>query len=113
MSETERLQRLCAGEFGDAYSDRNAEAHAGRDRFRRTLLSDIDPTSALEVGCNGGGNFHWLVELLPEARLATHDLGHRPPTRLVGKVDEDARGEDQSRELGGWDDRAWWLFGRA
>ena len=84
MSETERLQRLWAGEFGDAYSDRNAEAHAGRDRFWRTLLSDIDLASVLEVGCNVGGNFRWLVELLPEARLAAVDVNEAALVRVRG-----------------------------
>lgn len=75
--ESERLARLWAGGFGDQYVERNAGAAEGRDRFWRDLLSRIDVASALEVGCNVGGNLRWLAEALGAEAVAGVDVNQR------------------------------------
>ena len=51
MTET-----LWAGEFGDAYTERNLDAAKGRGRFWTPLVEKYEIGSALEVGCNAGAN---------------------------------------------------------
>jgi hypothetical protein len=80
-SET-RLEALWAGDFGNAYVERNAEAERGRRAFWETIVGATEPDDVLEVGANVGGNLHRLVER--------------------GFL---ARGPDSS-----WDDVTWWLF---
>jgi pseudaminic acid biosynthesis-associated methylase len=63
--EAERLERLWADEFGDAYVERNAAAGDGRDTFWRELLERHSVDKVLEVGCNVGANLRWIDELLP------------------------------------------------
>lgn len=54
--ESARLEELWAGEFGDSYTERNAAAARRRGDFWERLLSMLDVVTALEVGCNVGGN---------------------------------------------------------
>jgi pseudaminic acid biosynthesis-associated methylase len=63
-SDAERLEALWAGEFGDQYVDRNAEAGKGRRPFWAERHAKLGFTSVLEVGCNVGGNLRWLAELI-------------------------------------------------
>jgi pseudaminic acid biosynthesis-associated methylase len=63
-SETQRLEGLWAGTFGDAYIERNADAGAGRVDFWRAVLDGLGVESVLEVGCNVGANLRWLVEIV-------------------------------------------------
>jgi len=63
-SQPRRLEELWSGEFGDAYTERNEEAGAGRETFWRDLLADLEVATVLEVGCNVGANLRWLVEIL-------------------------------------------------
>jgi pseudaminic acid biosynthesis-associated methylase len=64
--ETERLEQLWSGEFGDAYIERNRAAGAGRKAFWDSLLAEFPVGRALEVGCNTGQNLRWLVDSVPE-----------------------------------------------
>ncbi len=57
-----RLETLWAGEFGDQYVERNADAGAVRGPFWAGILQSTSPRSALEVGCNVGANLRWLVD---------------------------------------------------
>ena len=75
--EGTRLERLWAGEFGDAYVDRNAAADRGRRAFWEEVTSRLEPESVLEVGCNVGGNLMWLAELLGAERVAGVDVNER------------------------------------
>ena len=70
-SQPRRLEELWSGDFGDAYTERNEEAGAGRETFWRQLLAGIEVTTALEVGCNVGANLRWLAEFLEPAVLYT------------------------------------------
>ncbi len=62
--EVSRLEALWRDEFGDRYIERNRTAAEGREAFWRWLYGDHPFASALEVGCNVGGNLHWLTQLV-------------------------------------------------
>lgn len=81
-SEAARLEALWAGEFGDAYVDRNPERDDSRKRFWDELLASIDISTVLEVGCNIGGNLTWIAPHL--APGATHGVDvNRKALRLL------------------------------
>lgn len=61
-TEAVRLEALWAGEFGDQYVERNADAGAVRGPFWAEILRLTSPLSALEVGCNVGANLRWLAD---------------------------------------------------
>ncbi len=63
--EVERLQALWSEEFGDKYVERNRTAAEGREPFWRWLHENHPFERVLEVGCNLGGNLHWLAQLVP------------------------------------------------
>jgi pseudaminic acid biosynthesis-associated methylase len=56
-----RLEALWSGEFGNAYTERNAAAGEGRRRFWRATLDEFPAARVLEVGCNLGANLRWLA----------------------------------------------------
>jgi pseudaminic acid biosynthesis-associated methylase len=76
-TEAERLEALWAGEFGDAYVDRNARAGEGRLEFWQSLHERLGFASALEIGCNLGGNLRWLAQLLGPGKVAGVDVNER------------------------------------
>jgi len=80
-SET-RLESLWAGDFGNAYVERNAEAERGRRAFWETIVGATGPDDVLEVGANVGGNLHWIAELAPSARVAGVDVNADALQRL-------------------------------
>lgn len=69
----ERLERFWAGEFGDAYTERNLGT-VERGRFWRSLATGHPFASALEVGCNAGENLLALAALVDPAALAGVDV---------------------------------------
>jgi pseudaminic acid biosynthesis-associated methylase len=73
-SEQQRLEALWAGPFGDEYVDRNFDVHAHRIDFWRDLVTRYNVVSALEVGCNVGGNLRHLVELLGTEHVTGVDV---------------------------------------
>lgn len=75
--EVRRLERLWAGDFGDAYTERNAEAGRKRSEFWKEFLSRYPVTSVLEVGCNVGANLQWIDALLPSGALYGLDINQR------------------------------------
>src|SRR3990167_3797501 len=54
---------LWAGEFGDAYTERNRDVPGRREFWERTV-ADYGFGTVLEVGCNNGANLVHLAELL-------------------------------------------------
>jgi pseudaminic acid biosynthesis-associated methylase len=72
--EAERLEALWAGDFGDQYVDRNAAAGEGRRPFWAERHEKLGFTSALEIGCNLGGNTRWLAQLLGPENVAGIDV---------------------------------------
>jgi spore coat polysaccharide biosynthesis protein SpsF len=77
-----RLEQLWAGDFGDAYVDRNFDAQRGRRAFWDDLLDRIEVASALEVGCNVGANLAWIAQRLPRGRVAGVDVNERALAEL-------------------------------
>jgi len=63
-SEATRLERLWAGDFGDAYVTRNQVLDERRAEFWRFLLGSVPVRSTLEVGCGQGGNLRQIVTIL-------------------------------------------------
>lgn len=76
-AEALRLEGLWAGEFGDDYVDRNAAAYDHRGPFWKTLHEAHPFASALEVGCNVGGNLEWLAPLLDPGRTVGVDINQK------------------------------------
>jgi pseudaminic acid biosynthesis-associated methylase len=72
-----RLEALWAGEFGDDYVVRNRAAGDGRRPFWEARVAALGFGSALEVGCNVGGNLIWLAELLGPGHVAGVDVNER------------------------------------
>jgi len=72
-----RLEGLWSGEFGDDYVERNKAASEGRRPFWEHVLGAIEAGSALEIGCNVGGNLRWLAELLGAENVAGVDVNER------------------------------------
>jgi pseudaminic acid biosynthesis-associated methylase len=72
--DAERLEALWAGDFGDQYVDRNAAAAEGRRPFWAERHEKLGFTSALEIGCNVGGNLRHLAALLGVENVAGIDI---------------------------------------
>jgi pseudaminic acid biosynthesis-associated methylase len=68
--EAARLETLWAGEFGNAYVDRNLSACDNRGELWLPLMDELRPESVLEVGCNVGGNLQWITQSV-DARCVT------------------------------------------
>ena len=67
IADASRLEGLWQGQFGDAYTERNADVAGPRGPFWNMVLDRTGCTSALEVGCNVGANLDWLAQrLAPE-----------------------------------------------
>jgi pseudaminic acid biosynthesis-associated methylase len=82
----DRLERLWAGEFGDAYVERNAHADEGRRDFWREQLDNLRARNALEVGCNVGGNLRWIAEQLGTHNVAGIDINEHALELLRQRV---------------------------
>jgi SAM-dependent methyltransferase len=72
-----RLEGLWSGDFGDDYVERNRAASEGRRPFWEHVLGSLEVESALEIGCNVGGNLRWLAELLTPDVVAGVDVNER------------------------------------
>jgi len=82
LDEAVRLERLWGGDFGDAYSQRNRDAGISRGRFWQEILTEFPVHSALEVGCNIGGNLRWFVTILPPHKAFGVDINLGALVRL-------------------------------
>lgn len=80
--ETQRLEALWKGEFGDAYTARNANAGQGREAFWQRIVQQCAPQSALEVGCNVGANLRPLSQLMPPRALFGIDINETALAQL-------------------------------
>lgn len=81
-----RLEALWAGDFGDAYTERNSAAESGRRWFWEQQLEALGTRTALEVGCNMGGNLKWIAELLGPENVAGVDVNEKALTLLRERV---------------------------
>jgi pseudaminic acid biosynthesis-associated methylase len=66
---TERIEHLWAGEFGNAYLERNLDAAEGRGPFWDAILGRFPTESVLEVGCTQGDNLVHLARHVPAERI--------------------------------------------
>jgi len=91
-TEADRLEELWAGEFGDAYADRNRVLDERRAAFWSGLLGRYPIRSVLEVGCGQGGNLAPIARVLDPADVWGADLNltalarareHAPGINLV------------------------------
>jgi pseudaminic acid biosynthesis-associated methylase len=110
MSESDqatRLEALWAGEFGDAYVDRNLDAESGRSEFWREQIERLGVESVLEVGCNVGGNLRWIADLIGAENVAGVDVNEKAlellRERVPGVDARIARGGELPFEAGSFD----------
>src|ERR1039458_3428417 len=87
-SEARRLEKLWAGQFGDAYVQRNAEAGNGRQPFWNALLEKYPAAPILEVGCNLGGNLRQIASKVVPREVYGVDLNETALMRLRSEVPE-------------------------
>ena len=76
-SEARRLEELWAGEFGDAYVDRNRVPAEQRMPFWRDVLAEFPCRRVLEVGCNLGGNLGPIARLMHPADMFGVDVNEK------------------------------------
>jgi pseudaminic acid biosynthesis-associated methylase len=98
-NDAARLERLWAGDFGDAYSDRNADAGAGRKEFWDTLLTRYPMSRVLEVGCNTGANLQWIAPHLATGEAFGVDVNREALARLRQRIPTINALESHAREL--------------
>lgn len=73
-------ERLWAGQFGEAYIDRNRGIDlisSNTELFRKVLAATEGVASVLELGCNIGNNLQALRQLLPDAELHAVEINAR------------------------------------
>ncbi|MBM3673082.1 MAG: methyltransferase domain-containing protein [Actinobacteria bacterium] len=75
--EAARLEDLWAGDFGDAYVDRNADSYEHRRGFWESLLDEFPCHEALEIGCNVGGNLRWLASKIEPSNICGIDINEK------------------------------------
>lgn len=64
VNDASRLESLWGGAFGVEYTKRNAAIGEHGARFWRARLAECPAESALEIGCNLGGNLRWLSSFM-------------------------------------------------
>lgn len=85
-SETERLEALWSGGFGDAYVDRNEGAYDARAGFWRSILPPLGCQRVLEVGCNLGGNLQWIADVIDPRGIVGVDVNAKALSQLRARV---------------------------
>ena len=78
-------EEFWAGEFGNDYTERNAEARwiaSNTALFTRILARTRGICSVLELGANRGLNLLALKQLLPEASFAGVEINHQAAAEL-------------------------------
>jgi pseudaminic acid biosynthesis-associated methylase len=84
--ESRRLEDLWAGDFGDAYVERNLAAGDGRGAFWSRILAEFPARSVLEVGCNVGANLRWIAGAVGTPRAYGVDVNRKALDTLRGRV---------------------------
>lgn len=86
LDEARRLEALWRGEFGRAYTERNAGKGERRARFWSRLLSRLDVGSVLEVGSNIGLNLRFIAARIQPGPVVGIDVNEYPLPRLLATV---------------------------
>lgn len=81
-SETQRLEELWQGHFGDDYTERNRAAAATRAPFWHMIFSEFPVRRVLEVGCNLGANLQWIASHVPPHQVYGVDINLKALTAL-------------------------------
>jgi len=76
-AEATRLEALWAGEFGQAYVDRNRVLDDRRGRFWSRLIGQHDIASVLEIGCGQGGNLRPIAQVIEPRNVWGIDVNDR------------------------------------
>jgi pseudaminic acid biosynthesis-associated methylase len=76
-AEPRRLEQLWAGEFGDAYVERNRAVAQQRTPFWRDILAEFPARRVLEVGCNLGGNLIPIAQVVPSTDTFGVDVNQK------------------------------------
>ena len=84
--EAKRLEGLWAGDFGDAYIERNEGSGGERARFWRHLLEKHPVGRVLEIGCNVGGNLEWIAKAVPPREVYGIDISETALSKLRTKL---------------------------
>jgi len=98
-SGSQRLEALWGGDFGDEYVDRNFAAGEGRREFWRAILGRLEATTALEVGCNIGGNVRWVAEVLGAGSVTGIDINEKALAELRRRLPGVTAVHGRAREL--------------
>jgi len=77
QSEVKRLEDLWAGEFGNAYIERNISAGNGREQFWNMIVTAYSIERVLEVGCNVGVNLRLISKLISPTAVYGVDINER------------------------------------
>ncbi|MCU0268688.1 MAG: methyltransferase domain-containing protein [Acidimicrobiales bacterium] len=80
--EATRLEQLWSGTFGDDYVERNLGAYDQREPFWTELHHTHGFTSALEIGCNVGGNLQWIAPHLAPGHCYGIDINAKAIAHL-------------------------------
>jgi pseudaminic acid cytidylyltransferase len=83
-AETDRLEALWSGEFGDRYVERNVDAGDPRGPFWSHIIDITAPGSVLEVGCGSGNNLRWLDD--GQRRIVGVDINRTALDELAARV---------------------------
>src|SRR5690349_9698668 len=86
MSNSERLEQLWKGDFGDAYTQRNSAAADRRKPFWDALFSDFPCCRVLEVGCNLGANLRWVSTNVAAHEVYGVDINESALAQLRGTI---------------------------
>lgn len=98
-AEAERLEALWSSGFGDDYVDRNSGSYDHRGPFWTSLHERHGFTSALEIGCNVGGNLEWIAPVLPTGRTVGVDINHKALAQIRRRLPEVGTLWSPAREL--------------
>jgi pseudaminic acid biosynthesis-associated methylase len=99
VPDATRLEGVWAGDFGDAYSKRNATEGIGRNVFWEMLLSKHPVHRVLEVGCNTGANLQWIAPHLASGEAYGIDINREALARLRERVPQVSAIACAAREL--------------
>src|SRR5262245_52314972 len=81
-AHTQRLEGLWKGNFGDAYTQRNAAAADRRRPFWDALLDEFPCRRVLEVGCNLGANLKWVSAKVTPNEVYGIDINESALTQM-------------------------------
>jgi pseudaminic acid biosynthesis-associated methylase len=81
-----RIETLWAGEFGNAYVDRNLSVVDNRGELWRPLMDELAPESVLEIGCGVGGNLQWITQRVDARRVTGVDINAKALRLLDRRV---------------------------